>query len=153
MILVSLMNLKAPAHSYLYSMATWHISLTFYHRDLNWLSQQLSSGANSNVSFQTYWGACSFLSQWGMRSFYLNRLAVEEGFNRGCSIFFWYILCGLESCRSLGRYNWRECCLCCWQRVRKCCLGTNSFKGTVSRDFRLLVFFMNQFPPCPWVFR
>ncbi len=24
-------------------------------------------------------------------------------------------------------------------------------KGTVSRDFRLLVFFMNQFPPSPWV--
>ncbi len=23
-------------------------------------------------------------------------------------------------------------------------------KGTVSRDFRLLVFFMNQFPPSPW---
>jgi len=26
------------------------------------------------------------------------------------------------------------------------------FKGTVSRDFRLLVFFMNQFPPIPWVY-
>jgi hypothetical protein len=25
-------------------------------------------------------------------------------------------------------------------------------KGTVSRDFRLLVFFMNQFPPSPWVY-
>jgi hypothetical protein len=27
-----------------------------------------------------------------------------------------------------------------------------TFKGTVSRDFRLLVFFMNQFPPSPWVY-
>jgi hypothetical protein len=27
------------------------------------------------------------------------------------------------------------------------------FKGTVSRDFRLLVFFMNQFPPSPGVYR
>ncbi len=27
----------------------------------------------------------------------------------------------------------------------------NSFKGTVSRDFLLLVFFMNQFPPSPRV--
>ncbi len=26
------------------------------------------------------------------------------------------------------------------------------FKGTVSRDFLLLVFFMNQFPPSPWVY-
>ncbi len=26
------------------------------------------------------------------------------------------------------------------------------FKGTVSRDFRLLVFFMNQFPLSPWVY-
>ncbi len=26
------------------------------------------------------------------------------------------------------------------------------FKGTVSRDFRLLVFFMNQCPPIPWVY-
>ncbi len=26
------------------------------------------------------------------------------------------------------------------------------FKGTVSRDFSLLVFFMNQFPPSPRVF-
>jgi hypothetical protein len=25
----------------------------------------------------------------------------------------------------------------------------NDIKGTVSRDFRLLVFFMNQFPPSP----
>jgi hypothetical protein len=25
-------------------------------------------------------------------------------------------------------------------------------KGTVSRDFRCLVFFMNQFPPSPWVY-
>jgi hypothetical protein len=25
-------------------------------------------------------------------------------------------------------------------------------KGTVSRDFLLLVFFMNQFPPSPWVY-
>ncbi len=25
-------------------------------------------------------------------------------------------------------------------------------KGTVSRDFRLLVFFINQFPPSPWVY-
>ncbi len=28
----------------------------------------------------------------------------------------------------------------------------NTFKGTVSRDFLLLVFFMNQFPPSPWVY-
>ncbi len=27
-----------------------------------------------------------------------------------------------------------------------------SIKGTVSRDFLLLVFFMNQFPPSPWVY-
>ncbi len=27
-----------------------------------------------------------------------------------------------------------------------------TFKGTVSRDFLLLVFFTNQFPPSPWVF-
>jgi hypothetical protein len=26
-------------------------------------------------------------------------------------------------------------------------------KGTVPRDFRLLFFFMNQFPPSPWVFQ
>jgi hypothetical protein len=139
MILVSLMNLKAPALFIQHGdLVTWTISLTFYHRDSNWLSQQLSSRANSNVSFQTYWGACSFLSQWGIRSFYLNRLAVEEGFNKGCSIFFWYILCGLETCRSLGRHKWRECCLVLqavsWQRVRKCCLVTNSFKQLQFRD-------------------
>jgi hypothetical protein len=29
----------------------------------------------------------------------------------------------------------------------------NLIKGTVSRDFLLLVFFMNQFPPSPRVFR
>jgi hypothetical protein len=29
--------------------------------------------------------------------------------------------------------------------------GANSIKGTVSRDFLLLVFFMNQFPPNPRV--
>ncbi len=28
----------------------------------------------------------------------------------------------------------------------------NPLKGTVSRDFLLLVFFMNQFPPSPWVY-
>ncbi len=28
----------------------------------------------------------------------------------------------------------------------------NGLKGTVSRDFRLLVFFMNQFPPSPLVY-
>jgi hypothetical protein len=28
----------------------------------------------------------------------------------------------------------------------------DTFKGTVSRDFLLLVFFMNQFPPSPRVF-
>jgi hypothetical protein len=31
-------------------------------------------------------------------------------------------------------------------------MKTASFKGTVSRDFLLLVFFMNQFPPSPRVF-
>ncbi len=29
------------------------------------------------------------------------------------------------------------------------CSASDSFKGTVSRNFRLLVFFMNQFPPKP----
>jgi len=33
-------------------------------------------------------------------------------------------------------------------RVPWCCW----LKGTVSRDFLLLVFFMNQFPPSPWVY-
>ncbi len=28
----------------------------------------------------------------------------------------------------------------------------SSFKGTVPRDFLLQVFFMNQFPPSPWVY-
>jgi hypothetical protein len=32
------------------------------------------------------------------------------------------------------------------------CLPLSKFKGTVSRDFLLLVFFMNQFPPSPRVF-
>ncbi len=31
-------------------------------------------------------------------------------------------------------------------------LNTSSFKGTVSRDLLLLFFFMNQFPPSPWVY-
>jgi hypothetical protein len=29
------------------------------------------------------------------------------------------------------------------------CSAQNCLKGTVPRDFRLLVFFMNQFPPSP----
>ncbi len=31
-------------------------------------------------------------------------------------------------------------------------LGARMVKGTVSRDFLLLVLFMNQFPPSPWVY-
>ncbi len=34
----------------------------------------------------------------------------------------------------------------------KCRFTKIKLKGTVSRDFRLLVFFMNQFPPSPWVY-
>jgi hypothetical protein len=32
------------------------------------------------------------------------------------------------------------------------CWRANKLKGTVSRDFRLLVFFMDQFPPSIWVY-
>ncbi len=38
------------------------------------------------------------------------------------------------------------CCMLAWARICRC------FKGTVSRDFLLLVFFMNQFPPSSRVF-
>ncbi len=34
-------------------------------------------------------------------------------------------------------------------KIRKNILQKIQLKGTVSRDFRLLVFFMNQFPPSP----
>ena len=33
--------------------------------------------------------------------------------------------------------------------IRKCIHYRKQFKGTVSRDFSLLVFFINQFPPAP----
>ncbi len=39
-----------------------------------------------------------------------------------------------------------------WRLGRKTIYQNSSLKGTVSRDFRHLVFFMNQFPPIPWVY-
>ncbi len=33
-----------------------------------------------------------------------------------------------------------------------CPFNMKHLKGTVSQDFRLLVFFMNQYPPIPWVY-
>ncbi len=41
-----------------------------------------------------------------------------------------------------------QCAVLCysWQ------YSTTLLKGTVSRDFRLLVFFMKQFPPSPWAY-
>ncbi len=41
----------------------------------------------------------------------------------------------------------------CCGRIHRSCMGIKaSLKGTVSRDFLLLVLFMNQFPPSPRVF-
>ncbi len=44
-------------------------------------------------------------------------------------------------------------CICLKKNIQLLRVFTrNIFKGTVPRDFRLLVFFMNQFPPSPWVY-
>ncbi len=45
-----------------------------------------------------------------------------------------------STCRSNGHGKWDG-------------LFNFLFKGTVPRDFRLLVFFMNQLPPSPWAYR
>jgi hypothetical protein len=41
------------------------------------------------------------------------------------------------------------CCYGCGGVVQRPTFRINELKGTVSRDFLLLVFFMNQFPPSP----
>ncbi len=43
--------------------------------------------------------------------------------------------------------DFNEGCVQYWHQG----LNFKTFKGTVSRDFLLLVFFMNQFPPTPRV--
>jgi hypothetical protein len=51
-------------------------------------------------------------------------------------------------------YHWPSSTLTSNWHINKICLvhrGKSVLKGTVSRDFLLLVFFMNQFPPSPRV--
>ncbi len=61
------------------------------------------------------------------------------------------------ACRTTRQMYFDLCCLYPFsaQPSRQCSAPTCHFstlKGTVPRDFRLLVFFMNQFPPSPWVY-
>jgi len=50
--------------------------------------------------------------------------------------------------KNLDNYVIRGCSIDGWAYVNK----KNSFKGSLTRDFRLQVFFMNQCPPGPQVF-
>ncbi len=67
----------------------------------------------------------------------------------------------LHSFRRIGQ-NFCRCLTSGWglgfpartvQSQYKPSLRFRLLKGTVPRDFRLLVFFMNQFPPSTWVYR
>jgi hypothetical protein len=68
-----------------------------------------------------------------------------------------------------GQENWFSVWLCLEFKVWLCCCHLQCFymiwiyqpgpslflvllKGTVSKDFLLLVFFRNQFPPSPWLY-
>ncbi len=79
--------------------------------------------------------------------------------------WYWWQICHRCCC-----YRWHICHRCRWYRwwnhtdihyvtfFLQCTLQVNrlrSFlvKGTVPQDFLLLVFFMNQFPPSPWLFQ
>jgi hypothetical protein len=70
-------------------------------------------------------------------------------YSKGCIHYMRYI----ELVLGERTFNYHNIALCEYQlKVAWVGMLGWEFKGTVSRDFRLLVFFMDQFPPSPWVY-